>query len=204
MEATLILNAAYVSLLASSFTRTITWLRLLLIVAAAAFIVYGTFEGIRSMVVWNVIIGSMHLFRIVKEKREQDSVVLSPQECALRDEFFPGVSDFDFNLIWRMGEFVEFAQGQIIIAKGSRPDHVGVLLAGQVAIPGLVDLERGGVLGEMSFVSGEPADVDVVAQGWVEMHRWEQRELRSLDQLHPPSARAFRYMLSRALVTKLK
>ena len=201
---TLILNAAYVALLGSSFTRTVTWLRLLLVAAAAAFIVYGTVENIRSMVVWNIIIGSMHMFRVIQDKRRQDSVVLTPDECALRDEHFPGVSDFDFNLIWKLGEFVEYAQGQIIIAKGSRPDHVGMLLSGNVSIPDIADLGRGDALGEMSFVSGEVAHVDVVAQGWVEMHRWEQRELRSLEQIHPPSARAFEQMLNKALVAKLK
>ena len=39
MSAVLILNAAYVALLASTFTRTLVWLRAMLELAAIAFIV---------------------------------------------------------------------------------------------------------------------------------------------------------------------
>ena len=204
MIESLVLNAAYVALLGSGFTRTLIRLRALLVLGSIAFVIYGLLADILSMVIWNVVIGLIHVTRIIRERRTQHSVVLTADECVIRDQMFPGLSDFDFNFLWQMGEFAEFVEGEVIIARGTQPEHVGLLLEGVVSIPGIVELAPGAVYGEMSFISGEPANADVVAQGRVEVHRWEQRELRTLDQLHPPSGRAFQQMLSHDLVTKIK
>ena len=78
--AVVVLNAAYVALLASTFTRTITRLRAMLVLAAVAFVIYGLVEDIPSMVGWNIAIGSMHAWRIVRDYRQQKLVSLTPPE----------------------------------------------------------------------------------------------------------------------------
>jgi len=205
--AVLVLHAAYVALLASTFTRTLTWLRSMLVLAAIAFILFGLAEDIPSMVGWNVAIGSMHLFRIGRDFRTQRSVQLSSQESDLRDEFFPGLSDFDFNMLWCMGASAEFSN-ELMIAEGSLPEMTSLVLRGAVAIEqhGEVHrgVRRGGLVGEMSFVSGLPANVNVFARGEVSVHQWEHRQLASLDRVHPTSARAFRQLLSQDLVAKAR
>jgi hypothetical protein len=103
MLAVLILNAAYVALLASTFTRAVVWLRAMLVLAAIAFILYGSLELILSMVLWNIAIGSMHVFRIARDYRQQRSVLLTLDEAATRDEFFLSLGDFDLHLFWCMG-----------------------------------------------------------------------------------------------------
>jgi len=205
--AVLVLNAAYVALMASTFTRTLVWLRAMLVLAAIAFIIFGTIESIPSMVAWNIAIGSMHLFRILRDYRQQHRVSLSPEEGAMRDEFFPALSDFDFHLLWCMGKQVQFDR-QVVIERGSLPDTVSLVLDGTATVEsnGVITrgIRRGGLLGEMSFVSGLPADVDVLATSPLLVQQWDQRQLASLDQLHPASARAFRQLLSRDLVAKAR
>lgn len=208
LEPVVILNLAYIALLGSTFTRQLVWLRTMLVLAAIAFIAYGSIESIRSMVIWNILIGSMHLFRIARDYRQQRSVGLTDAERVLRDEFFPGLGDFDFNLLWCMGSRRDYAADELLIGKESQPDTVSLIMDGTAVIErdGVVTrgIRRGGLLGEMSFVSGQAADVDVRARGHVVVQQWEQRQLASMDQVHPASARAFRSLMSRDLVAKAR
>lgn len=203
----LVLNAAYVALMASTFTRRLAPLRAMLVLAALAFVVYGIVEDIPSMVLWNIAIGGMHAFRILRDYREQNAVELTDGEVALRDEFFPGLGDFDFHILWGMGED-HHCHDQVLIEYGTMPQTVGLVLAGTVVVErdgtAFRGLRRGALVGEMSYVSGTVADVDVVAQGDVTLRRWDHRQLASLDHVHPSSGRAFKDLLSRDLVNKAR
>ena len=203
--AVVVLNAAYVALLASTFTRTITRLRTMLVLAAVAFVIYGLVEDIPSMVGWNIAIGSMHAWRIVRDYRQQKLVSLTPLEQSLRDDFFPDMSDFDFHVLWCMGESVQFSD-ELIVAEQTHPHSVSLVLDGTVVIERRGEvargLRRGGLVGEMSYVSGQPAQVNVLARGDVTMRRWDDRQLGALEQLHPASWRGFRELMSRDLVAK--
>lgn len=202
-----ILNAAYVMLLGSTFTRTVSWLRVMLTLGAACFVAYGAFEGIRSMVAWNVAIGGMHLFRLLRDYSQQRRVDLSSDEQAMRDELLPGLSDFDFNLLWALGEKASY-HDQVIIGAGSQPTTVSVVLDGTALIERNGELirgvRRGGLLGEMSFVSGEPAGVSVRSSETVVVHQWRQKDLESLRQVRPACARAVDQMITRDLAAKAR
>lgn len=201
------LNLAYVALLASTQTRTISWLRGVLIAGSICFISFGAIEGITSMIIWNIVIGGLHLARLVRDHATRRSVVLSRSECATRDDLFPEMSDFEFNLLWRLGSEKRFEDTKII-GRGEKPAFVGVILDGVVEIrregQTFRGLRRGALIGEMSFVSGAPASVEVVAVGQVTMHSWQQQEVKSLEQVHPAAARRFRDYVSENLAAKAR
>jgi len=179
----------------------------MLIAAAVVFIVFGTIEQIWTMVVWNIVIGSMHALRIVRDRRRERSVELDHQEQVLRDEFFPELSDFDFHLLWCMGEPATYTN-EVVIEAGTVPQSVMLVTAGAAGVERngerFVGVGRGGLLGEMSFVSDEPASTDVVAAGRLEVHSWDKRRLASLENVHPVGARAFGRLLDRNLTQKLR
>ncbi len=202
----LFLNLAYVALLLSTVTRTVRTLRYLLILGAAFFIAFGFVAGIASMVVWNLLIGGMHAYRVVRDIQAERSVALSADERAIRDLVLSDVSDFDFHMLWSMGREVSYSH-ETIIAAGTRPDTVALILDGAVHIVGAgpdKTLDRGALLGEMSYVSDQEAQVDVVAADDVTLREWEQRDLDSLSRTHPPSAKAFERLIARDLVSKTR
>lgn len=204
---TVILNVAYVALLASTFTRTVTRLRLLLIVGGICFIGFGLFIGNVSMVLWNILTSSLHAYRVIKDETAKRSVKLSPEEAALHQELFPELSPFDFNLLWRLGRPVEYVD-QLMIVMGETPTFVALVLDGYAEIwereERIRVLRRGALLGEMSFVSGHPAAVDVRARGHLIVHEWAQQDLRSLDHIRPAAANAIRDYVSGALAAKAR
>jgi hypothetical protein len=206
-SAELILNVAYVLLLGSTFARTVSWLRIMLAAGAVAFVVFGAIEGITSMVVWNIAIGGMHVVRLLRDYRQQRSVQLTPREQLIRDEFLPDLNDFDFNLLWAMGEQATYSD-EILIASGTQPTTVSIVLEGTALIERNGELirgvRRGGLLGEMSFVTGEPAGVSVCTKQVLTVHEWRQRDLESLAQLRPGCARAMERMIARDLAAKTR
>lgn len=205
--AEIFLNISYVALMAAAFTRTLRYLRMLLVVGSVFFIIYGITQNIVSMIIWNLITGGIHLARLVRDERSQRAVTLADDERAIRDRMFPGVSDFDFNVLWQMGETRIYSRATVI-QRGQLPDSVMLVLDGLLEIRRDGELMRGlragSLVGEMSMVSGTVANVDVVAAGDVTVHEWQHRQIHSLDQLHPPAAKAFRELLTQNLAAKAK
>jgi hypothetical protein len=71
-EAIIILNTAYLVLVASTFTRNVLSLRMALMIGAAGFIVYGFVVGNTTVMIWNSVTGSLHalqLYRYVSARR---------------------------------------------------------------------------------------------------------------------------------------
>lgn len=207
ISSAVILNAAYVALLASTATRTITWLRVMLVAAAVGFVAYGAIEGIRSMLIWNLVTGSMHTFRLVRDYLQQRSVTLTQEQTQIRDDFMSGLGDFDFSLLWAMGEGRNY-HDQVLIADGDEPTTVSIVLDGVALIERDGDvirgIRRGGLIGEMSFVSGQAANATVRADGTLTVHQWRQSDLSSLAQVRPASAKAFDKLLRHDLVNKAR
>lgn len=201
----IVVNLAYVALLSAAFTKTLGRLRLLLIAGATGFVAFGLIEQIWSIVIWNLLIGGIHTFRFVRDLLAARSVHLDSGESAVRDRIFPGVSDFDFNMLWSLGEEVTYDTTQVI-ARGSVPDTVSLVMDGVVHIKRdgetLRHLRSGALLGEMSFVTGDEAAVDVVADGRLVVHQWDQRSLKSLGRTHPPSLRVLEALISKDLAAK--
>ena len=204
--ADVILNMAYVALLAAAFTTTLGRLRVLLIVGACCFLIFGLATEIWSMVAWNVAIGGLHAFRMARDFRVQRSVDLTAEESVMRDRLSPAVSDFDFHMFWAMGTEVLY-NNRRVIARGSCPPIVSLICNGEVEVRDesgstIATLGPGSLIGEMSFVSAQPSTADVFALGVVAAREWDQRKLRSLEQTHSPSARAFQRLISRDLIAK--
>lgn len=201
------LNAAYSLLLVAAFTRTLGRFRLILIVSSIGFVAYGLLISSMTMAVWNAVIGSLNIFRLTKSVLASRAISLTEDEAEIRDRYFEGTSDFDFNALWAMGRTVEH-DSTTIIGRGSKPEWVSMLLDGQVEIrlDGVTQrsIGSGALLGEMSYVSGDPASVDVVAVGPVTVRQWEQRALRTLDETNPPSAKVLDRLISRDLAAKAR
>lgn len=201
------LNLAYVALLSSTFTRTVSRLRVMLVAGAALFVAFGLAIDNTAMVVWNILIGGLHLARLIKDERSQRRVTLTRGEALHRDAYFPTLSDFDFNLLWHMGAPVEYCN-EAVLARGERPQMVSLILEGQAEIWSDGEVVRtvgvGGLLGEMSFVSPGPSAVNVRSAERLVTREWRQRDLASLDQLRPSVARALNAYISRDLAAKAR
>ncbi len=194
-------------LLSAAFTRTVGRLRMLLISGSISFVAYGFVVGLWSMVVWNSVIGGINCYRLARMMLASRAISLTSEEREIRDDYFPGTTDFDFNALWGMSRVVVHDSTTVIEA-GTRPDTVSMVVEGSLEIrrAGAIEREigRGALVGEMSYVSGDPASVDVVAVGPVMVREWDQRHLRALEQTQPAASKALDQLISRDLAAKAR
>lgn len=204
--ATIVLNLAYVCLLASTFTRTIVTLRSALIAGSVAFITFGLWVDIPSMVAWNSVTGTLHTVQLVKAVRARRAIALTKDDESVRQTLFPELDAFDFHALWSMGE--EKRPENVQLTHSGQPQHwVGLLLDGHVEVwrkgSPTARLDAGALIGEMSFMGGGHASADCYAIGPVRLRVWGQEQLAMLDELNPTSSRALLRLIGRDLTTKV-
>ncbi len=197
---TVILNVAYTILLVSTFTRTILWLRAVLICSSTAFVVYGIASGITSVAIWNALAGVLHVYQLVTYLRARRAVTVTPEDAQVHAEHFSHLDRFDFATMWSVGDTRTF-QNEQMTTRGQPQDWTALILDGRVEVRRngsvLAVLGRGDLVGELSYVSGRPASADTHAVGPVRVRSWQQAQLRTLDALNPGAGRAFhRYLLN--------
>jgi Cyclic nucleotide-binding domain len=202
---TLVINVAYMSLLASTLTRSVPRLRVFLIAAAVCFVVFGLMVGNWSIVGWNTLIGLMNGRQLVGHLRARHQTALSASDDAFRRRWFAELDPFDFASLWSMGEDAESCDERMIRA-GAANDTTALVIEGTVDVHRngqVTRLGAGSLVGEISFVAGTPATADVDAVGSVRVRQWSHERLRTLDQLNPAASRAFHRFIERDLTRKV-
>lgn len=203
---TIIINLAYVALLAATFTRAIVSLRLFLIVSGIGFIVFGVLDQNWSMVLWNIVTIGLHLRQLARHFQSRRRVALSREEQEVRCRHFPDLNDFDFTTLWSMGETLERVD-DVLMHRGEAHGRVALILDGIVEVDRASDpsvrLHAGALVGEMSFVAGGPATAQTQALGCVTLREWRHERLEALDVLNPAASKALHRLIQRDLVAKV-
>lgn len=204
---TLILNTAYLILLASTFTRTILRLRLALIGSAIAFLVYGILIRNWSMVGWNVVTASLHGYQLFKYLGSRRSIVLDAEAEAVRGRLFPNLDNFDFNAIWALGETTTIEDEPLTVT-GAVNNHLHLILDGEVAVEkrdgSTIRMGQDELVGEFSFVNGETAVATCVPAPTVTVRTWDHSRLTAVDDLSPNAAKALNAFIHGELVRKVQ
>lgn len=204
--ATFVLNIAYVALVSSTFTRRILVLRGALVVAGVLFVLYGLMTSNWTMVFWNSVTSTLHGAQGIRYIQNQRAVHLSAEDAEIRATWFADVEPFDFHSLWTMGETVVYTS-DVLATEGHKQHTMMLILDGHASIDvGGTEvgvLQRGDLVGEMSFLSGAPATATVRPVGSVRVREWDQGRLRTLDTLNPSAAAAMRKRIQENLAHKL-
>lgn len=204
---TLVLNAAYLILFGSTFTRTILRLRLALIGATIAFFAYGLLVSNWSMVGWNFVTAGLHTYQLVKYLRSRRSINLDAEAEEVRDRLFPDLDNFDFNAIWALGETTTIEDEPLTVT-GAVNNHLHLILDGEVAVEkrdgSTIRMGQDELVGEFSFVNGETAVATCVPSPTVTVRTWDHSRLTAVDDLSPNAAKALNAFINGELVRKVQ
>lgn len=203
---TVMVNVAYATYVGSTFFREIFRLRLMLIASSVAFLIWGIADDNASVIVWNVVFGTVSTYQVLRLLRVRRAVVLTDLEAEIRRDRFAGMSNHDFLLFWEMGTAGEATDERLVV----EGDHHGRLLLitdGDVVVRRANrELRRcatGDFIGEMSLLSTEPASADVVALGAVRYREWTHDRIAGLARSEPALSDAIRASLASGLTRKL-
>lgn len=189
MAATIALNIAYGLYVATGFVKTELKLRIALIIVSVAFIIWGFVSSTWSAVIWNVLFGSTHAYRVIKMWRQNRSIQLDERAAAVHARIFPELNRLDFFTLWSIGTTTVHETDEVLIEQGADHKELALILGGQVTVDRdgerLAVLGADALLGERSYVTGQPASARVVASNEVTLHSWNQGEMAALVVLCP-------------------
>lgn len=174
------INLAYVTLLIGAFSKSLDHVRVLLVLAAAFFVSYGLLQDIGSMVVWNLVIGGLNLFRLLASLWERTRISLTVQQETLRRQLFAGLAPAAFRRLWELGDDVLCVDERLVEA-GVAQDRIFLVIRGTVRVERdgavLEMLGPGAVIGQLEPLRFSSPSADWRAAGAVWLRTWALTDL---------------------------
>lgn len=200
-------NGGYALMLIALVARDVLWLRMVLIAAQSLLGWYGVHAGLVTVAFWNFVFVGINTVRTITLLAERRPIRLPRDLDLIYRQLFLSMTRREFLYLWEMGDPREY-NGRQLIRAGEKQLELVLLLDGEVVVrkdgKDLARLGRGKFVAEMSFVTGEPASADVIADGAVRALAWPQDKLRSLEQLNPALLVKLQKILARDLSQKVK
>lgn len=157
--------------------------------AAQAVVVYYSWRnGVALIASWNALFVLINLSMVVVILRERRGGEIPSGLRDLHQQHFAALAPAEFMRWWQMGED-DMVHDRMLLLAGTHPQWLYFVLSGTVRIERLgaaaVDVPAGHPVGEMSLLTGQPANADVKAVGCVVLRRWATTELQHLRQRKP-------------------
>ncbi len=201
-------NASYVLLILSMAMRRMFMLRVLAILSGLAGIAYDVI-WLRDPVgtFWESCFTFTNLVQWLLLIRDDRKLRLNQEEKYLWQKFFPNLRPTECKRLLLASKHIEGQAGERLISRGQPVDHIYMLLSGTVDIKldgtKVSECGPGDLLGEMSFLTGDPATADSVLATNATLLQLEQNNLATLIQSSSELGHSLSSLISRNLVTKL-
>jgi hypothetical protein len=202
-----IVHVGYSLMLCALLARDVLWLRALLIGAQTCIGTYAWLAGVPSIAAWNGLFVALNTGWVVRIIRERRAVQLPGPLRHLHERHFAALTAPEFLRLWTQGER-RVLHGQRLTTAGVFPAELFFLINGRarVSLHGalLTELPAGYFVGEMSLLTGEPANADVDAAGTLDVMAWPADVFRALPVRNPLLWIKVQSVLGRDVVEKIK
>jgi len=193
--------------------RDVFWLRCLSIAGSLTQIIYelNAEHGRMITVGWHTIFICIHLYRIMRMVLGERAVKFTADERELYGTLFRNFTKLEFMKLMRAGQWKMAepdSETAVLAREGRTLDSVMLIFHGmadvQVGGKTVAQLRDGQLIGEMSFLTGEPASATVVATQPTRYLAWKKDDLRMLRTRNPSLRFAMDAVIGTDLSRKLK
>ena len=205
----ILIHIANVLYLLSYLVKDILWLRLLTVVAGIVLLAFYIFqpEPLWPAIGWNtlfLVINARQIHLLLLERRP---VVLPPEALRLHRLAFRSLTPREFAKLLKVGTWENIAAGERFVRRGEALDRVMIIADGRVQVETpdeVVPLGPGRFVGEMSYITGQAPQADVVAAEATRIVAWPQRELRAFLAKNAELRAMMQMVIGEDLVAKLR
>lgn len=193
--------------------RDVFWLRCLSIAASTTQIVYesNVEHGRVITICWHSVFITIHLYRILRMVLGERAVRFTAEERELYETVFRNFTKLEFMKLLKAGAWRTIEPGgeeAVLCREGSPIDRVMFIARGAADVQAggrsVAQLRAGQLIGEMSFVTGEPASATVTVTEPMRVIVWRKEDLRSLRTRNPSLRFAMDAVIGADLSQKLK
>ncbi|WP_148253140.1 cyclic nucleotide-binding domain-containing protein [Aidingimonas lacisalsi] len=199
-------SLSYAIMLVAYLVRDILILRILLIVASMAMLLYGASIDNLAMLVWNSLFVAVNGVQVAILLHERRMLELPDELDRIHRAVFWFMTAREFRQLWQRGQRETRYSGGIL-RQGEVPDRIYLVLDGEVRV------ERDGhtvaclgpmyLVGEMSYINHASANADVVIDDHVELMIWTHEDLSRLERRRPHLIQKFNVIVGQDLVRKI-
>lgn len=200
-------HVAYVLLIVSMMMRSMNWLRFFAILAGAISSIYYAILGDFVSMFWEALFSLVNLGQLIILKIESQRGRFSDDEALFMRTCLGGVEKAHARKLMKIGAWTEVKEGAVLINQNDRPDKLKFLVSGEASIErdGKVigQSKRGDYIGEMSYLTNQPATATVTTTETTRYLAFSQGELRDFLQRNREVRHALEASFNRDLVGKL-
>lgn len=156
---------------------------------------------------WNVAFLAINGFHVLKIFHHRYNLKMTEEESELFHGVFKAFPEYDFQLLIRAGQWRELEAGAELTRQGETVERIEFIYQGMVHIK--VDdkvvgtLHNGQFVGEMSFVTGDPASATAMTSMPTKVVGWSQPALKKLLEDNPGMRQPIERVFNMDLLKKL-
>ena len=204
----LIIHIAYLTTFIALAIRDVLFLRIILSFANILQIVYQYgYNNNPDIAIWNGLFLIINAIQVVKLIRERSPIKLPDEINDIYKNKFSDMTQREFLYFWNLGSQKDTTDSRLI-KEGDYQKSLFLILSGnaQVSRDGRViaTLHRPEFVGEISFITREPASADVDTKTKLYYIEWDQKELRRVKESNPTFWTKLNQILGEDLAKKIK
>lgn len=184
-----LVNFGYALVAASFLVRDIVYLRALAIVAGILLTAASLAAGEASPAFWNALFTLINLGWLTRLYLVERRVQLRGEEQRLYETTFAAMTRDEFRRLLRVGRWIDGAAGDRLVRQGETPSDLILIGHGRAMVETdgrpVAELQDGHWVGEMSFVTQQPASATVRLTQATRYLSWPQERLTALFRQEP-------------------
>ena len=200
-------HIAYVLLIVSMMMRSMNWLRFFAILAGAISSAYYAILSDYVSMFWEALFSLVNLGQLIILKIENRRGRFSEEEGLFIRTCLSGVERAHAKKLMKLGAWTEVQEDVTLITQGECPDELKFLVSGEARIERdgkMIDTaKRGDYIGEMSYLTNQPATATVTTSETTRYLAFDQQLLRDFLQKNQDVRHALEASFNRDLVGKL-
>jgi hypothetical protein len=206
----ILIHVANVLYVFSYLVKDILWLRVLTVVAGLTLLAYYLLVPMPlwAAIGWNVLFLFINFWQVKVLLLARRPVRFEPHEQRLYQLAFRSLTPREFAKLLTLSRWDTVAGGERVVHRGEDLDRLMVLASGRacVEVDGrpVVELRPGQFVGEMSFLTGDHPNADVVTLEASRVVSWPTRALRTLLEGNAELRAAVQMVIGSDLAVKLK
>jgi CRP-like cAMP-binding protein len=163
-------HLAYILIAVSYYMTSIYWLRVVAVAGLFLEILYFRLSGdnMTTGIAWDAVFILINLYQLFWLVRDRLSLSLPEQDAPLLRDSLSGLDDAQIARLLKAAEWKSFNPGDILTRQDAPLDSLFYLLSGRASVVVnaslITHLERGSFIGEIAYLTGNPATATVTIE----------------------------------------
>jgi CRP-like cAMP-binding protein len=203
-------HVAYMMLALSYVLTNMYWLRITAVVSMILEIIYFMYSGgdLVTGIVWTVVFILINAYQLFWLTREKMSLRLPEKEGPLLREALAGLDDAQISQLLKAAEWKDFVPGDTLTRQDAPVDALYFLCSGRANVEVnrslVTHLEKGSFVGEIAYLTGNPATATVVIDEPARVLKFSKMRMAKVIAADPQINGIIYQLLGRDLAMKMR